>query len=57
MFELDGGVVDMESATENAVYVSQNRIAFRRRHIFDQHVATQRVRLRSQAPDVQIMNI
>src|SRR5579883_2674587 len=57
MFELNGRVMDMEKAAEDAIDVPQNRVAFRGRHILNEDVTAQGVRFRSQAPDVQIVDV
>ena len=56
MLELDRGMGDLKSA-EHIVDALQDGVAFRRRHIFDQHVTAQRVRAGTEAPDVQIVNV
>src|SRR5262249_31403556 len=57
VLELDRGVVNIEAFAKKAIDIVQNRIALGRRHIFDQHVAAQRARLRTEPPDVQIVNV
>jgi len=56
VLELNGGVVDFVLA-QNVVDALQNRVTRRRRHVFDEHVATQSVGARTQAPDMQIVNV
>ncbi len=57
VLELDGGVIDFELAVENIFKASQNAYAFRRRNICDRHMAGQGARRRSQAPNVEVVNI
>jgi len=57
VLELNGGVEHMEAIAEHLVDLLENRITLRRGHIFDQRVAAQCMRRRTQAPDVNIMHI
>src|SRR5258707_1112158 len=56
VFKLDSSVIDVESAKQ-VVHPVQDGIAFRSRHVFDQHVTTQRICARSEAPDMDIVNV
>ena len=56
VLELDRSVMDFVPA-QNIVDALQDRVARRRRHVLDEHVAAQSMRARTQAPDVQIVNI
>ena len=55
MLKLDSAVMDVEFA-EQLIYPLKDGIAFRWRHVFDQHMATQRMGVRSEAPDMNIMD-
>ena len=57
VLELNGGMSDMETLGEHAIQPPQHAIALRRRNIGNPDVATQGVRVRSEAPDVQVVNI
>src|ERR1700747_2589897 len=57
VLELNGSVVDIEAVVQDAIDVAQNGLALRRRHVLDQHVTAQGMRLRAQAPDVQIVHV
>jgi hypothetical protein len=56
MFELDSGVVNAESA-KGVVDAFQNGVTRGMRHVVDQDVRAERARLRTNAPDMQIVNI
>ena len=43
MLELHRGVADMEAIEQHVINVVQHAVACRRRHVFNQHVTTQRV--------------
>src|SRR5579872_3100470 len=57
VFELDRGVPDLKARAQDVIDPLQNRIAFRRRHVVDQHVAAQGAGVRAEAPDVQVMDV
>ena len=57
VFELDGGVVEMEAIAQHPVEPGEDAIALRGRHVLDQDVAAQRMRARTEAPDVQIVDV
>ena len=56
VLELDRCVIDVEVA-QDLIDSFQNPFARRRRHIFDQHVTTERVRTGPETPDVKIVDI
>ena len=55
--KLDGRVGDAELVVQPAVDPIQNACALRHWHLRNSYVAGQRVRLRSQAPDMQVVHI
>jgi len=55
--DLNRRVVDAEVIAELMVDALQNRFALSERHLDDLHVAAESVRLRGQAPDVQVMHV
>ena len=57
VLELDGGVVDVEAFRQNSVHCTQDLLALRGGDVFNQRVATQRVRVRRQAPNVYVVNV
>ena len=57
IFKLNRRVSNVKAIMQCRLDLLQNPVAFRRRNIRNRHVARQRMRLRSQAPDVQIMHI
>src|SRR5262245_61411360 len=57
VLELNGRVADRKTLGEHFVEPAKNGIARRWRNIFDQNVAAQRMRARSQAPDVQVVHL
>jgi hypothetical protein len=57
VFELDSSVVDTEVVQKPFFHVTQNAFAHRRGNIGDGDVAGERVCLRSDAPDVEVMNV
>src|SRR5665213_453522 len=57
MLELHRRMVNVEPVREDVFNLAEDVIAQRRRHILDQHVAAQRVRVRAQTPDMQIVNV
>ena len=56
VLELDGAVPDAER-TQDFIDALENRFAFGMRHVFDQHMRAERVRMRTETPDVQIVNV
>jgi len=56
MLELNGRVMDAE-AGEDAVDTRQDALTCRWRHIFDQYVSAQRMRMRAETPDVKIVHV
>jgi len=56
MFELDGGVVNAESA-KGVVDAFKNGVTRGMRHVVDQDMRAQRAGLRTNAPDMQIVDI
>lgn len=56
MLKLNCRVVNMKTPQQDAVNLVQYPRAFRRRNIRNRHMAGKRMRLRSKAPDMQIMN-
>src|SRR5690348_12900738 len=56
VLELNRTVANAEGA-KNFVDAPQNRFAFRMRHILDQYVRAERMRIGTQTPDVQVMNV
>lgn len=57
MLELDCSVENAEILAQPAVDLFQNARALRWWNIRDGHVARQGVRLRAQAPDMQVVNV
>ena len=57
VLKLDRRMVNVELIAENLVDSLQNAIALRGRHIADQSVATQGVRARSEAPDMNVVHV
>ena len=57
VLELHGGVVDMESVSQHTFDPMEDMIALRRRHIGNEHVTAQRVGIRTQTPDMQIVDV
>ena len=57
VFKLNGGVMYMKSVRQQMVDAMQNLTAARRRHVLNHHMAAQRVRVGTQTPDMQIVNI
>ena len=57
ILKLNRRVSNVKARMQRRLDLLQNTIALRRRNIGNRHMAGQRVRLRSQAPDVQIMHI
>src|SRR6185437_3851275 len=55
-FELNGGVLDVESLAESMIDVFQNAAAFGRGNIENGHMAGQRVEVAAEAPDMQIVD-
>ena len=55
--ELDGRVVDAEVVAELVVQAFQDGFAFSERHLDDLHVAGERVGLRGEAPDVEVVDV
>ena len=47
--------MDVEFA-EQFIHALEDGIALRWRHVFDQHVTTQRMGVRSEAPDMNVMD-
>ena len=56
VLKLHRRVVDVETVAEHVLDPMEDVVAQRRRHILDQHVAAQRVRVRPQAPDMEIVH-
>ena len=56
VLELNGRVMDFVLG-QNVVDALQYRVAGGRRHVFDEYMATQSVGARTQAPDMQIVNV
>src|SRR5690242_14372564 len=56
VLELNRSMTNAESA-KNFVDAPQNRFAFRMRHVLDQYVRAERMRVGTQTPDVQVMNV
>ena len=55
--KLDGRVMDVEAIAQTAVDLCQDGGALRRRHLRNGDMAGQCMRLRSQAPDVEVVHI
>ena len=55
MLKLDGRVINAEAA-KDLIQAIQDEVAFRGRHILDQHMGTERVRFRAQAPYMEIVD-
>src|SRR5436190_127015 len=57
VFELDGGVGDVEAVFEDLVEAAKDAVAGRGRDIFDQDMAAQRVSARAEAPDMEVVDV
>ena len=57
VLELHRSVMDVEAIPQHMFYTMEDMIALRWRHIGDEHMATQRVGIRTQTPDMQIVNV
>src|SRR5439155_2437428 len=57
VLKLDSRVADVKVILENMIQVHQNARTLRWRDVGDLHVASQRSRLRSQAPHMQVVYI
>ena len=57
MLQLDRRVLDTETPPQLLVDLTQNRVAFRCRHVGNLHVRRKRMILLADAPDMQIMNV
>ena len=57
MLELDRRVVNAEIAQESLLHVAQDALADRGRNVLDRNVAGQSMGFRSDAPDVEIVNV
>src|SRR5579859_6501760 len=56
-FELDGGVVDVEAVFGERIDFEQDAIAFGGWDVIDLYVAGEGVGLRTEAPDVQVVDV
>jgi hypothetical protein len=57
VFELDRGVVDLEFVAQRHLDPVEDERALRRRNIGDRHMRGECVTLRTEAPDVQVVDI
>src|ERR1039458_2572849 len=57
VLELHGAMEDVKPLGQHVVQSAQQHIAGRRRNIGNRYVTAQRARARSQAPDVQVMDV
>ena len=57
VLKLNRIVVEMKPVSQQQVQAPQDPVTLRRRHIFNQHMATQSMGGGTQAPNVQIVNI
>src|SRR5271168_2353778 len=57
MLKLHGCVVDVEFLFGQRVYFEEDAIALRWRNVVDGYVAGQRMALRTEAPDVKIVDV
>src|SRR5579863_827476 len=57
VLKLDGGVADVEAVAQHVVDPPQDGMAGRGRHVLDQHVAAQSARFRTEAPDMEVVNV
>jgi hypothetical protein len=57
VFELDGGVEDVEAFAEDVVDAAEDGVALRRRHVVNQDVATEGTGFGTEAPDVEIVDV
>jgi len=57
MLKLDCRVLNVELAAQSPIDFFENPRAFGWRNISDRHMAGQRMRLRSETPDMQIVNV
>ena len=55
--KLDRRMVDMESLAQRQIDAFQNASAIGDRHLRNRHMAGQRMRTRSEAPDVKVVHI
>src|ERR1700761_9001866 len=55
--KLDGGMGDLEAVTQGAFDIRQNVAALGHRHLSDGDVAGECVRLRAEAPDMEIVHV
>src|ERR1700733_11872950 len=55
--KLDGGVSDLEAVPQGAFDIRQNIAALGHRHFSDGDVACEGVRLRTEAPDMEIVHV
>ena len=56
-FKLNRRMRDMKAIAQSTVDPCQNVSAFGHRHLGDRYVAGERMRLRAQAPDMQIVDV
>ena len=57
VFELDGGVQDVEAFAEDIVYAAEDGVAFGRGHVVDEDVAAQGAGVGTEAPDVEVVDV
>ena len=57
VLKLHRRMVNVEAVAQHMFDPVENMIALRGRHIVNEYVAAQRVRIRAQTPDVQIMHV
>ena len=57
VLKLHRGVVNVEALAEHVIQPVEDVFALRRRHVGDEHMTAQGMRVRSEAPDMQVVNI